>query len=71
MNISGIFPPITTPFDDREEIDVSALQANIARLMTSRVAGVVVLGSNGEAPLPPATPQAIEVLRKLLADLSG
>jgi len=51
MNIHGIFPPVTTPFDDREAIDLAALRFNLARWMQTRVAGVVVLGSNGEAPL--------------------
>lgn len=51
MNIHGIFPPITTPFDDRDEIDLAALKSNLARWMKTRVTGVLVLGSNGEAPL--------------------
>lgn len=51
MNISGIFPPITTPFDDRDEIDLAALAANVGRYMKTRLSGVVVLGSNGEAPM--------------------
>ncbi len=51
MNIHGIFPPITTPFDERDEIDLAGLRSNLARWMATRVAGVVVLGSNGEAPL--------------------
>lgn len=38
MDISGIFPPITTPFDEGEEINLSALKMNVERLMTSRVA---------------------------------
>jgi 4-hydroxy-2-oxoglutarate aldolase len=51
MKISGIFPPITTPFDDRDEIDLVALAANVTRYMKTRLSGVVVLGSNGEAPM--------------------
>ncbi len=51
MNIHGIFPPITTPFDDHDEIDLAGLRSNLKRWMATRVAGVVVLGSNGEAPL--------------------
>jgi len=51
MNISGIFPPVATPFDEREEIDLAAFTANVTRYMETRLAGVVVLGSNGEAPL--------------------
>ena len=49
--VSGVFPPIATPFDERGEIDRAALQANIARWLTSGIRGVVALGSNGEAPL--------------------
>jgi 4-hydroxy-2-oxoglutarate aldolase len=49
MNLHGIFPPITTPFD-REEIDFRALEQNLQRWMATRIRGVVVLGSNGEAP---------------------
>src|SRR5512143_2574166 len=51
MNIHGIFPPITTPFDDHDEVDLAGLRSNLTRWMATRVAGVVVLGSNGEAPL--------------------
>jgi dihydrodipicolinate synthase/N-acetylneuraminate lyase len=51
MNIQGIFVPVATPFDEREEIDLGAFRANMARWMKTGVRGVVVLGSNGEAPL--------------------
>jgi 4-hydroxy-2-oxoglutarate aldolase len=51
MNIQGIFAPVATPFDEREEIDLGAFRANMARWMKTRMRGVVVLGSNGEAPL--------------------
>jgi dihydrodipicolinate synthase/N-acetylneuraminate lyase len=70
MNIHGIFPPVTTPFDAREEVDLGAFKANLARLLNTGIRGVVVLGSNGEAPLPAATPQAVDVIRALLADLT-
>jgi len=49
MDLHGIFPPITTPFD-REEIDFTALEHNLQRYMATPVHGVVVLGSNGESP---------------------
>lgn len=51
MNVAGVFPPISTPFDQRGDVDRTALQSNIARWLTSGVRGVVALGSNGEAPL--------------------
>jgi 4-hydroxy-2-oxoglutarate aldolase len=50
VNLEGIFPPIPTPFDDAG-IDHSGLAANVERWMQTQLAGLVVLGSNGEAPL--------------------
>ena len=50
MNLHGIFPPIATPFKD-DELDVEGLKANITRWMKTRLAGVLVLGSNGEGPM--------------------
>ena len=50
MNLQGIFPPIATPFRD-DELDVEGLKVNITRWMQTRLAGILVLGSNGEAPL--------------------
>lgn len=47
--MQGVFPPIPTPFD-RDEIDLPGLRSNIDRWMRTDVAGIVVLGSNGEAP---------------------
>src|SRR5512137_2760265 len=51
MNLHGIFPPVATPFDDQDAIDLGGFKSNLSRLMKTRVTGVVVLGSNGEAPL--------------------
>lgn len=50
MNLRGIFPPIATPFDD-DEIDLDAMRANVTKWMKTGLAGVLVLGSNGEAPM--------------------
>ncbi len=49
MDLHGVFPPVTTPFQGGE-IDFRAFGENLKRYMTTRLAGVVVLGSNGEAP---------------------
>lgn len=51
MNVSGVFPPMSTPFDERGRVDGRALQSNIARWLGTGIRGVVALGSNGEAPL--------------------
>lgn len=50
VNLSGVFPPIPTPFSN-DTVDHGALGANVDRWMRTRLAGLVVLGSNGEAPL--------------------
>jgi 4-hydroxy-2-oxoglutarate aldolase len=49
--IRGIIPPIPTPFDDRGDLHRRALAANVRRWMSTSLAGVLVLGSNGEAAL--------------------
>jgi 4-hydroxy-2-oxoglutarate aldolase len=49
--LEGIFPPIPTPFGANDEIDVAALAANLTWWNRFDLAGVVVLGSNGEAVL--------------------
>jgi 4-hydroxy-2-oxoglutarate aldolase len=51
VNLSGVFPPIATPFDQDGEVDPTAVRSNIARWMRSNLRGIVALGSNGEAPL--------------------
>jgi len=48
---TGVLPPIPTPFDENGELDLGALQANIARWNETGLAGYVALGSNGEAAL--------------------
>lgn len=47
--IRGIFAPITTPFAD-EEIAYDKLEENLGRWGQTGLAGIVVMGSNGEAP---------------------
>jgi 4-hydroxy-2-oxoglutarate aldolase len=49
--LHGIFPPIPTPFDNHDRVDRSALTANVQRWMQTGLAGILALGSNGEAAL--------------------
>jgi 4-hydroxy-2-oxoglutarate aldolase len=48
--VSGILAPIPTPFTADESVDFEALCANTDRWMTTPLSGLLVLGSNGEAP---------------------
>jgi dihydrodipicolinate synthase/N-acetylneuraminate lyase len=51
MLLSGIFPPITTPFYPDGEVYYKKIEANVERYSRTPVAGIVVLGSTGEAIL--------------------
>jgi len=51
MLLSGIFPPITTPFYPDGNVYYKKLEANVERYSRTPVAGMVVLGSTGEAIL--------------------
>ncbi|MGB0062925.1 MAG: dihydrodipicolinate synthase family protein [Terracidiphilus sp.] len=51
MLLEGIFAAITTPFYSDERIYYRKLEANVARYSRNLLAGMVVLGSTGEAPL--------------------
>jgi 4-hydroxy-2-oxoglutarate aldolase len=49
--LDGVFTPIPTPFRVSDgAFDEEVMRANVARWMASPLTGLVVLGSNGEAP---------------------
>jgi len=49
MLLHGILPPITTPFYPDGNVYYKKLEANVDRYSRTPVAGIVVLGSTGEA----------------------
>src|SRR5271155_541694 len=49
MLLEGIFVPVTTPFYPDERIYFKKLEFNVSRLSLTGLAGLVVLGSTGEA----------------------
>ena len=51
MLLSGIFPPITTPFYPDGNVYYKKLESNVERYSRTPVAGIVALGSTGEAIL--------------------
>lgn len=46
--ISGIIPPVCTPFNSEVEVDVASLERLLGFLLEGGVTGVFVLGSSGE-----------------------
>ena len=48
INLSGIFPPLTTPFTE-DELAIDKLLRNIRKYERRELSGYVLLGSNGES----------------------
>jgi 4-hydroxy-2-oxoglutarate aldolase len=46
---AGIYTPIVTPFTASGELDESGIAFNVDHYLTTKLTGLVVLGSNGEA----------------------
>jgi dihydrodipicolinate synthase/N-acetylneuraminate lyase len=51
MLLEGVFAALTTPFYPDERVYFRKIEANIAHYSRSLLAGMVILGSTGEAPL--------------------
>src|SRR5215469_11504522 len=49
LQLTGVLPPVPTPFDEAGNPDLDALTQNIHKLNSTGLAGYVVMGSNGEA----------------------
>ena len=50
-DLSGVHPPVATPFAEDGELALDAFDANLREWLSHPVAGIVVAGSTGEAPL--------------------
>lgn len=66
MLLTGIFPPITTPFYPDGRINLKKLEHNVDRYSRGPVSGMVVLGSTGETVMLNEEEQR-EVLRAAIA----
>ena len=49
IRFNGIFPPLTTLFNDRGDVDCEGITRNVLLFNETELAGYVALGSNGEA----------------------
>jgi 4-hydroxy-2-oxoglutarate aldolase len=69
LNLNGILPPLTTPFNDRGNLDLDALARNLEFYNRTRLVGYVAFGSNGEAPHLTAAErrQVVELLHRKTA----
>lgn len=62
MDLKGIIPPLTTPFDSKGNLAPDKLQANIQLYNKFDLSGYLLLGSNGEFVML-SDEEKIEVLR--------
>ncbi len=69
FKLSGVLPPITTPFDDQGDLDLDALARNVERYNGAGLAGYLAFGSNGESVHLTASErrQVLETLRRTAA----
>ena len=48
FSLQGVYPPIPTPFDASDEVNLHALRSNVSRWNETGLSGLVALGSSGE-----------------------
>ena len=48
LDFTGVYPPITTPFDKDETIAWNKLEENLSKMNAMKLRGYLVQGSNGE-----------------------
>ncbi len=48
--LTGIIPPLVTPLNDRDTLDVPGLERLVERLVAGGVGGLFILGTTGEGP---------------------
>jgi len=67
-HLSGVFPPVATPFNRRGQLDEAALRFNLRQYTGTGISGVVVAGSTGEAPLLTEAERLrlVEIARELI-----
>ncbi|CDR05978.1 unnamed protein product, partial [Oncorhynchus mykiss] len=64
VDIGGIYPPIATPFTQKEDVDYQKLDENLQKYAKIPFKGLVVQGSNGEYPYL-AEEERVEVVRRV------
>uniref|UniRef100_A0A8D3BSZ9 4-hydroxy-2-oxoglutarate aldolase, mitochondrial n=1 Tax=Scophthalmus maximus TaxID=52904 RepID=A0A8D3BSZ9_SCOMX len=68
LDLSGIYPPIATPFTAEEDVDHRRLEENLQKYAKIPFKGLVVQGSNGEYPYL-TQEERVEVVRTVRRSL--
>jgi len=68
LDISGIYPPIATPFHANGDIDYDSLRTNLTKWNQHDLRGYVVMGSNGEVVYLSAD-EKVEVVKTVRSNI--
>ena len=69
-DISGIIPPMITPFDDEGNLDEMLHRAEVRHMLASKVHGVAVCGSTGEGHVV-TTDETVRVTASTTEEVKG
>ena len=50
LQLQGVIPPMITPLDARERVDVASVHRVVAHLLEGGMSGIFALGTAGEGP---------------------
>jgi 4-hydroxy-tetrahydrodipicolinate synthase len=70
VELSGVIPPLVTPFDSDEGIDTDALRAEIRFHLAAGVHGICVTGSTGDGQML-SVEQSVTVARTAVSEVDG
>jgi 4-hydroxy-2-oxoglutarate aldolase len=68
--LSGVFAPVTTPFDEKGNLLFEKMRSNIQKLNSSQLRGYLVLGTNGEFRSL-STEEQMDVLKAVVQSASS
>ncbi|GAA0993894.1 dihydrodipicolinate synthase family protein [Acrocarpospora macrocephala] len=70
VELTGIIPPLVTPFDAAENIDIAALRAEVRFHLAAGVHGICVTGSTGDGQML-SVEQSVTVARTAVEEVNG
>jgi 4-hydroxy-tetrahydrodipicolinate synthase len=68
--LTGIIPPLVTPFDADEAVDLDALRAEVRFHLAAGVHGICVTGSTGDGQML-SVEQSVAIARVAVAEVAG
>jgi 4-hydroxy-tetrahydrodipicolinate synthase len=70
LELAGIIPPLVTPFDADENVDIEKLRAEVRFHLTLGVHGICVTGSTGDGQML-SCEQSVEIAKAAVEEVGG